>query len=310
MTTEVSQSNSTVLNGKLYFGGGVAKKEKEHNVYSYNIEEDHWSVLPALDVRNFSLGHIEGQLVSVGGAKKRPSRERTTEVFTFIESTGKWKKTYPSLLTARSSAVVFSLKHALIVACGYVKAKDHPTVASNSVEVFKPADSQWYSCKPSAWVPISTTINTSGVLIYPNIYMMGGIRIGVQHNEVVYAAVDDLLQSTIPADRVGEEMGTSKGESIWKKLPDTPTNKAAITTLNGAITALGGEEGARGDTNTSPIHMYSPAANVWINIGSLPSPRILTTVSALPPNEIVVIGGFDGTDQVNTVYKGTLQLQI
>ena len=301
-----SKSSSTLLNGMLYFGGGVTEKQNECNVYCYNPIEDQWTVLPSLSVRNFGLGNIDGKLVSVGGAKKRPSKERTNEVYTFVESIGKWKKTYPPMPTARSSAVVFSLKQALIVGFGYVSPREKHVISSNTIEVFKHSDMLWYTCKPCVQVPISP-IDISGVLVYPNIYMMGGIRIGDNHNEVVCISVDDLLQDATPADMV-PKTDTNKEQSLWRRLPDTPTNKSAITTLNGSVIALGGEGGL--DASSSPIHMYSPTTDSWINIGDLPSPRILTTISALSPNEIIVIRGFDGTKQVNTVYKGTLQLTL
>ena len=312
LATEVSKSSSTVLDGMLYFGGGVGTKESEHDVHCYNIVQDEWSLLPKVNVRRFSLGHIEGRLVSIGGVKKHPSKEQTDEVFTFIESNGKWKKAYPPMPTARSSAVVFSLEQALIVACGNIQTKKGGRVPTNSIEVFKHSDSQWYTCRPHAQVPISTIVGASGVLIGPNMYMMGGITIGVNHSQVVCASVDDILRQchATPVDQESQRGNTDTNEerSLWRRLPDTPTNKSAITTLNGSVIALGGEGGL--DTSSSPMHMYSPSTDLWINIGELPSPRLLTTVSALSRNEIIFIGGFDGTKEVNTVYKGTLQLTL
>ena len=93
---EVSTGNSTVLKGKLYFGGGVTSdKEDECTIYCYDPLQDHWSTLPPFNFRHFGLGHIDGNLIAVGGARQRPSRERTNDLHAFIESTGRWKKAYP-----------------------------------------------------------------------------------------------------------------------------------------------------------------------------------------------------------------------
>lgn len=85
---EISTGNSIVINGTVYFGGGVTSKKDECTIYRYNPLQDQWSTLPPFNFRHFGLGHIEGNLVAVGGAKQRPSRERTNDLHVFIESTG------------------------------------------------------------------------------------------------------------------------------------------------------------------------------------------------------------------------------
>ena len=296
---------STVVADKVYLG--LAKKD-EHDVYCYDTSKNEWSVLPPLDVRLFSLGQIQGRLVAVGGAKARPSRERTNEVRTFVENAGKWKKTYASMPTARSSTVVLSLESLLIVVGGFVYSDE----SSFAVELFKTSDLQWYICRSSANLPFSS-VNASGVLMNANVYMMSGIRIGVDHNNVAYVSVDDLICHAVPANIHSQKhhiIDNSKHQSVslWKMLPETPVNKAAISMLNGSLIAIGGEEGVDSKNGTSSIHIYSPLINSWINVGSLPGPRLTTTVSVLSPMEIIMIGGFDGTKDVNTVYKGILQL--
>lgn len=293
---EVSIGTSIVVNGKVYFGGGVTSEEDECKVYCYDPLKDEWSALSSVNTRRFSLGRINDKLVAVGGTKKRPSRERTNELFTFNENTGKWKKTYPAMPTARSSTLVFSLDSALIVAGGYSHTGEK-TVTENVVEVFKVMESQWYT---SSKLPLQR-INMSGVVLHGNVYIMGGIRVGINHNEVVRASVDDLC------DIVAANQTTQTGStSPWKILPDTPTSKTAMTMLAGSLITLGGEENSYSKGNI--IHMYSPSTNSWINVGTIPAPRVLTTVSGLSSTEIIMIGGFNSTENVNTVYKGTLQL--
>ena len=280
-------------------------------MYCYCTSKNEWSILPPHDLRLFSLCQLQGRLVAIGGAKKRPSTERTNEVFTFIENGAKWKKTYASMPTARNSTVVLSLESTLIVTGGFAYLNGKP-IASHSVELFKTSDLQWYTCKNSANLPFSNII-ASGVITNSNVYVMSALRIGVDRNDVAYVSVDDLMHHAVPANLHSQKPLTtdqcSQTGSLWKMLPETPMNKAAISMLNGSLIAIGGEEGVGSENGRSTIHMYSPSINTWINIGSLPAgPRPLTTVTVLSPTEIIMIGGFDGIKDVKTVYKGALQL--
>jgi hypothetical protein len=300
---EISTGNSTVVNGKVYFGGAVTTEEDECTIYCYDPFQDLWSALPPFNFRHFGLGHIEGNLVTVGGAKQRPSRERTNDLYVFIESTGRWRKAYPPMPTARSSTVVFSLEHALIVAGGYSRKgerKVSENTTGNIVEVFKVKESQW--CRADN-LPLAVQ-NMSGVVLNSCIYFIRGIRVGATYSQVISSSISKLIKNAVP---VNESMGTEKSKasdgdtaSPWKMLPDIPTNKTAITSLAGLLITIGGEE------NT--IHTYSPSIDSWVHVGSLPELRLLTTISVLSPMEILMIGGSDGSKDMNTVYKGTLQL--
>ena len=67
---EVSIGTSIVVNGKVYFGGGVTSEEDECKVYCYDPLKDEWSALSSVNTRRFSLGRINDKLVAVGGTKK------------------------------------------------------------------------------------------------------------------------------------------------------------------------------------------------------------------------------------------------
>ncbi len=295
---ETSTGNSTVVNGKVYFGGGVTSNKKDEcTVYCYDPFQDRWSTLPSFNFRHFGLGHIEGNLVSVGGAKQRPSHERSNEVHMFVESTGRWKKAYPPMPTARSSTVVFSLEHALIVAGGFSCAGER-TTSENLVEVFKVKESQW--CRAGKLPLAVQKFSMSGVILNSHIYFIGGISVGATYSQVVRSSISDLVDNAVPVNESIQKADNSDAVSPWKTLSNTPTNKTTITSLAGILLTLGGEENA--------IHMYSPSINSWIHVGSLPELRLLTTISMLSPMEVLMIGGFDGSKDVRTVYKGTLQL--
>ena len=296
---EVSNGRCTVVNDKVYYlkGSIVSAEEEETPVYCYDPVQDQWSTLPPLMVRLFGLGHIDSKPVTLGGMKLPPSKERTSDVYTLVENTaghGKWKKIYPPMPTARSSPRVFSVGHALIVVGGYTY-KGGRKVLENIVEVFKVKESQWY--RASALPSTLHSANMFGTVHNSELYLVGGLRVGATYSKVSHTSIADLVSNTIPAHHKNEYSDLTS--PTWKTLPNTPTNKTAITSIGDSLITLGGEK----DT----IHMYSPSIDSWVHVGSLPELRLLTTVSVLSPMEILMIGGFDGSKDVNTVYKGTLQ---
>ena len=89
---ELSSGTTTIINGKVYCGGGVANDDNdEYNVYCYDPSQDNWTTLPPLPVRLFGLGQVNGKLVAVGGWKK--NYVTTNEVFTYDEQSRKWPET-------------------------------------------------------------------------------------------------------------------------------------------------------------------------------------------------------------------------
>ena len=294
---EVSNGRSAVVNGKVFFlkGSIISVEEEETPVYCYDPTQDQWSTLPSLTVRLFGLGHVDGKPVTLGGVKLPPSKERISDVYTYMENTGKWKKVYPPMPTARSSPIVFSVENALIVVGGYT-LKGGRKMLENIVEVFQVKESQWY--RASALPSTLHGANMFGTVHNSEVYLVGGLRVGATYSKVSYTSIADLINGAIPANHKSDHSGLTV--PTWKTIPNTPTNKTAITSLAGLLITLGGEKDA--------IHMYSPSIDSWVHVGSLPELRLLTTISALSPMEILMIGGFDGSKDMNIVYKGTLQL--
>ena len=297
---EVSHGRSTTINGRVYLVNGASTQlvEEETPVYCYDLLQNKWSTLPPLNIRRFSPGHIDDKLVTLGGMKLPPSKERVNEMYTFVETTGKWKKVHSPMPTARSSPIVFSLDNALVVAGGY-SYKDGRKVVENVVEVFKVKESQWYRANK---LPTSLQrVHMFGTVLNNELYLIGGLRVGATYSKVLSTSVTDLINNAVPSNRKTDHGDVDIPPTNWRTLPDTPSNKSAVTSIGGLLITLGGEE------NT--IHMYSPSIDSWVHVGSLPELRLLTTVSVLSPLEILVIGGFDGSKDTNTVYKGTLQLR-
>ena len=209
------------------------------------------------------------------------------------ERSQKWKQTIPPIPTARLFPGVLSLQSALIVAGG--------VPYTTAVEVFRPDTSQW--CKTDS-LPVGCCL-ISLVAIGNTCYALGGYKDPSHLNQALYASVDDLLRNAVPANQTIHS-GSSDTQSAWKMLPNTPTYWPAAAVLAGKLLAIGGYETSEGRTPKKEVYMYSPSTNSWIYISDLPAPRSRTAVVVLSSTRVLVIGGWNEREIVNTVYQGTL----
>lgn len=254
-------------------------------------------------MRLFSLGQVNGRLVAVGGELKEEItgscvRYCNDKMYVLNESSNKWnEEEIPSMPTARLSPAVLCLRKALIVAGGDPGGSEF----SNAVEIFKPADSQWYRTNP---LPI-TAFNMSfvGMNREKYCYALGGYKGLCRLNHTLQASFDDLLLNAVPAD---EKLYRHKA-SPWKELSRTPAFRPAAAVLGDSLFAIGGSmySDVQDSTPHKGVYKYTPSTNTWDNIGDLPAPRSSTTVAVISPAEILVIGGKDGVTRVKSVYKGT-----
>ena len=288
-----SSGKTTVINGKVYYGGGDTTVNKEHIVYCYVPSQDKWTTLPPLPVKYYGLGQVNSELVAIGGMN---SGRAVSEVYIYDSRSRKWRQTIPPMPTARNSPGVLSLQSALVVAGGM----PHTSV----VEIFKSDSSQWYrtdplptACRDISLVAIANTCYTLGGFVYPS-----------SLNQALYASVDDLLGNAVSANQTTHS-GSSDTQSVWKTLPNTPTYAPTAAVLAGNLLAIGGLETSIEGAYKKEIYIYSPSTNSWVYINDLPAQRGKAVVAVLSSTEILVIGGYHG-GKVNTVYKGTLHQKL
>ena len=239
-----------------------------YTFYCYDPPQDKWTTLPPLPVRRFGLNQVNGKLVAVGGRTKINYRE-TNEVYIYDERSKKWKQTIPPMPTARLSPSVLSLQSALVVAGGCSSSY----IAT--VEIFKPDTSQWYRTDPLPTACLGKSLVTVG----NTCYALGGWN-GSFLNQALYASVDNLLGSAVPANQTTHS-GSSDSQSAWKALPNTPTYGPTAAVLDCKLLAIGGKETPKGGATKKEVYMYSLSTNSWIYISDLPAPRSCTAVAVL-----------------------------
>ena len=294
-----SVGKSTVINGKVYYGGVTDGDDDKYIVYSYDPSQDNWTTLPPLPVSWFGLGQVNGKLVAVGGENKGDN-STTNEVYTYDERSKKWQLMIPPMPTARCWPDVLSVQSALVVASGLASVGS----CTDTVEIFKSDTSQWYTTDP---LP-TACCNISLVAIGNTCYALGGYKLPSPLNQALYASVDDLLRNAVPANQTALS-DNSDTQSAWKTLPNTPTYRPAAATLAGQLLAVGGLKTSYGGAIMKEVYTYSPSTNSWIYISDLPAPRYGTAVAGLSSSEMLVIGGWC-CGKVNTVYNGTLHLKL
>ena len=288
---------ATIIDGYVYFTGTFAANL--YLVHCYDPSQDNWITLPELSVCRFGLGKINENLVAVGGLSRNASCCNKLYVYNKKSLIAKWSQKYPPMPTARRSPGILCLPSALLVVGG---VKDGAQFA-NEVEILKLDVMQW---SKATQIPVPCAC-MSLVSIGNTCYATGGYY-GFQENttflkEALHASMDDLLHSSTAAK---EPICGSR--LIWKSLPDTPRYIPTAGVLAGRLLAIGGGDQPRGGADMKEVYLYSDTAKCWVYIGDLPAPRGNATVVALSATEILVIGGYN-SEEMSTVYKGTLQIE-
>ena len=96
-----SKGNATVINGKVYYGGGHGGNEV--TVHCFDPRQGRWASLPPLSVKRLGLGEVDGKLVSVRGKKKHHNKE-TNEAYAYDDRSQRWRQTIPPMPTPRQLA--------------------------------------------------------------------------------------------------------------------------------------------------------------------------------------------------------------
>ena len=113
-----------------------------------------------------------------------------------------------------------------------------------------------------------------------------------EHNTIFSCSVEELLRSCKPAPTYSFEYDLF----LWRNLPNIPvTLWASLTTLRGQVLSIGGNDKKNDGVSTGAIHRYDRSTNSWIFVGEMPTPRYRPLVTVLPSNELIAVGGRDGT---------------
>ena len=80
---------------------------------------------------------------------------------------------------------------------------------------------------------------------------------------------------------------------------DVKASNATCVSLNGQLMVVGGNTSPT--TPTKAIYMYNPSTNFWNLISHMSTARAYCFAAALPTNQLVVVGGINFPNVVDSV---------
>ena len=271
------QSVVQVVEGTVYVGGGYAGPGSENNyiVMTYDISTGKWVTLPPYRAQGFAMTAINNQLVLVGGKEHVGGRSKVVGVWDADNK--QWTHPYTEMHTARvwCSAVVHN--EWLVVVGGWSGS----SAKLSSVEVMNTNSKQWYAGPPTPipWDYMKTAT------VGDECYFMGGFNNTGSPTNTVYSV-------SLSALTTGLNSSTRKGQK-WKEISGLQTTNSTPFSISGSLLAVGGLKNLK--TVTS-IHLYQPGTGEWVKVGDLLTPRCLCTCAMITDREMVVAGGWSGSN--------------
>ena len=275
-------AHATVINLALYICGGWCPNDtmKIHNVYKYDLNNDHWSVLPSLQQYYGIPVNVNDNLVIIGG-KHSTAKKATNLVTTYDDKNNSWNNTYPNLTVARFEPAIAPYDHHVIVAGGKT---DNGTML-DSIEVFDVTKSQWMivnTCLPEPMYNISATMcGEDSFTIVGYTY-----KDGDRSNRTFLIPVHEILPQE---ENQQSFMGsTREGNAKWHELAETSYwFTALVPNVSLPITIGGSDE--KGNT-VDDIMVYDDATKSWKNESSLPIKCSIAAIAVINQS-IIVVGG-------------------
>ena len=288
------QAQSVVIGNKVYVGGGnTGDTGADSLVFEYSHTEDRWNQLPPTPVTLFGLGQLLGELVIIGGKFQQNVYDC---VYVFDRFTRRWKDSLPPLIKARYVPTCISLQFGLLVCGGF--SDSHKVLSS--IEMIDCDNFEWqvagYLSRPA------TLCYTSAVAVKESLFFLGGYQSSTASSVTNVAHKTSLDNLTSPA-------GISP--YAWKCLPPTPHIQSTAGTLGNCIIAVGGSSTPYMLPVHNSIYTYSPSSDAWIKVGSLPYAACHVTVTTLPSNDLLVLGGWVRPGEFKrsySVYRGSMSV--
>ena len=273
------------LDGKVYIADDSSSVP-----LVYDSHMDQWSTLPKLPYSKFSLVAVphKKQLLAIGGLSEGLSGgllgKGNNKVFAWDENNKKWTTPYPDMPTARYDCCSISHGLAVIVAGG-IKHFGTMTEAVEVLHINIGCDSYWSVVEQLPYVRSEAL----PFIVDDNLYIAEGFDDnGESTCNIVTASLPKLLQSS----------EKTKGDKVWKELPDMPYSSWSITHYQGRLIIFNGDRKVEQSGNWELVQMsylYNPNTKSWDHVGNDFHDYELGKVVHLGENKIFFVGGITGT---------------
>ena len=244
-----------------------------NNVYCYNTNTDHWTVLPQPGHR-FGVLHMLDDKLTIFGGNDPVTKETLNKVTTYNNDTNSWHREYPDMLNIRFKPGVITYNNYVIVMGG----KSSPDNDHNSIEIMNyHRELQWKNISVKLPVPmwrIKPTISGD------NITILGNSQAEGRYNEYYQIAIEEILD---------QPLSTSATSNKWRKLSYAPYYFTATVPYSNPPVIIGGSD--INGVPTCDITLYDSSKKSWRKVDTLTSARDCVGVALLNNNSIIVIGG-------------------
>jgi non-specific serine/threonine protein kinase len=248
-------------NGSILLVGGFAENGAVATVEIYDQGQDRWIAGPSvpLPLHHAMAATVNGVVYVIGGF----TGDGTPSDRAFALRGGDWEELDP-MPAGRGAGGAAAIGGRIYVAGGVA-----PSGLATSTFVFDPAAGSW-STAPGLLTPREHLGVTA---LDGKLYVVGGRVAG----------------SNLPDAEVFDP-----GTGSWEALPDMPTARgglAAAGTRNGFIVAPGGEDLAPGGSTYPQVEAFDIAAQHWVRLPEMPTPRHGLGVVAIGDTLYTLAGG-------------------
>ena len=224
-------------------------------------------------------------LTTVGGIDTTSSYMTTNKVITHRDH--KWVELYPPMPTERRWAAVLSTTTHVAVMGGRNDANQLAIT-----EVMDIQSKQWSTASPLPYeIRLATTTLCGEIL-----YLMGGLTDSNKYS-VLSCHFSDLvqsMQSTGPSTQKQPSSFTIATHSkVWHNIPGLPVRHSTCVTVQGKVLAIGGRD--KQNKRTTSIYELNTDNNKWFHKSDMNVSRSDCLATALPDNNILVVGGWTDT---------------
>ena len=268
---------------RVYVIAGSAPDDlTKNNVYYYNTNTDHWTVLPQPGHRFGVLSMLDDKLTIFGGQDPLTNKV-LSKVTTYNSNSNSWYSAYPDMINKRLKLGVITHNNYVVVMGGISSA----STILDSLEIMD------YHHHREEWKEISVHLPIPMWAVKPtisgnNITIVGYNHAGSSRNNGYYQIkVEEILS---PLDRCLSTRPGAKSNQWINLSPAQHWDTATIPHTNPPV-IIGGNFNY---IPTCDINLYDASKNSWRKVDSLTSARSEIGVASLNTNTIIVVGGTSG----------------
>ena len=284
----MERGSSTIIGETVY-----VNSYNSQDVYAFHCNTTQWSTLPQSPCMRSTLTTINSMLTTVGGIDTTSGYKTTNKVITHRDH--KWVELYPPMPTERCCAAVLSTTTHVAVMGGW-KGVNKLAIT----EVMDIRTKQWSTASPLPYGIYRASTTLCGEILY----LMGGVT----DYSVLSCHFSDLVQSmqstSLSTQKRPSSSTIATHSKVWHNIPDLQVRYSTFVTVQGKVLAIGGLD--KQDKTSTSIYELNTDNNEWSHKGHMKIAKWHCLATALPDNNILVVGGWTDTGRTDETEIATI----